>query len=480
MAGAGGGFGFVAILGWALNQDRLISSPGVRSFALSHGLGELWLRAPNRLGFPVLLAMAALAGYGLQSWLDRARPMSGGPALRRVVWFLPALVVFVAFPLVAGSPLGQYAILFAGLLFALPLLLLIGAGRLWLATLLPVLLAVELAAAGLMGQSPSPLGGSAKATPASGLGSAYGTFRTPGIDPAAYLTPGPIGQRLIEARGSYGRYLSFDSRYASGRGWLTHQGRDAWPAYENGRSTLFGVFEIQGPDSPVQLDRYWRLVRALGPRPVYYNTSVIQAITPQVLSLFGVEWLITPTRTPPRVRQSQPVASEGAYTLSRVVDAAPRASVVTQFQLLPPSRALRAVLRPDFDSTATVVMEGTKAPIPGRGSPSGGGTATYRERNPQDVVVRVSARGDGILVVRNPYDTGWKATVDGTPAPVFVADYVMQGVRVPAGDHVVELTYHDDAIGYGLLASGAGWSLLLGSYLVVRFRGRRRTIPEPS
>jgi hypothetical protein len=469
--GRAAAFGLVAAVGWALNQDRLISSPRVRSFALDHGLGELWLRAPNRFSFPVLLAVAALAGYGFQAWLDRARPRSGGPAVRRVVWFVPAVALFVALPLVFGSPLDQYVIFFAGLAFAVPLLLLIGGGRLRLAVLLPVLLAVELTVAGLVGQGPSPLGGSAKATIASGLGSAFGTFRTPGIDPAAYATPGAIGQRLIRARGTYGRYLSFDPRYAGGRGWLTHQSRDAWPAYENGRSTLFDIDEIQGPDSPVQLDRYWRLVRALGPRPVYYNTSAIQKVTAQVLDLFAVEWLIGPTRLGPPIAGADPVTTEGQYTLFRVPDPEPRASVVREVRLVDPGGGLRTVLSERFDSRRMVVLEGPRTGSPTRAG-AGRDASTYRERNPEDVIVDVSSSG-GILVVRNPYDSNWKATIDGKPTPVFVADYVMQGVSVPPGEHVVELTYHDDAIGYGLIASAAAWALLLGSFLWAVRRERR-------
>jgi hypothetical protein len=471
------GFGLVGLLGWALNQDRLISSPRVRSFALDHGLGELWLRAPNRFSFPVLLVVSALAGYGLQAWLDHARPMRWGPAARRVVWFVPALAIFVALPLWAGSPPAHYLILAAGLAFALPLLLAIGTGRAWLVAVLPVMVAVELAVAGLVGQSPSPLGGSAKATPASVLGSAFGTFREPGIDPAAYLTPGPIGRALIDAHDeTYGRYLAFDPRYAGGRGWLTHQNRAAWPAYENGRSTLFGIDEVQGPDSPVQVDRYWQLVRALGPRPVYYNTSVIQTITPQVLGLFGIEFVIGPTSLGMPVEGAQPVGAEGRYTLFRVPDPIPRASVVHGVRVVAPDRALRAVLQDDFDPRTTVVVEAERGGEALQRQP-GSEPAAYRERNPQHVVVNVSTADGGILVVRNPYDRNWKASIDGKPSTVLPVDYVMQGVEVPAGEHTVELTYHDAAIGYGLIVSAVAWAALLAAYMLARGREKRRRVP---
>jgi hypothetical protein len=160
-----------------------------------------------------------------------------------------------------------------------------------------------------------------------------------------------------------------------------------------------------------------------------------------------------------------------------VPDATPRATVVTQYRMLTSDQALRAVLNQDFESASTVILEGTHRLGPVGGS-AGGGSATYRERTPEDVEVRVHAPVGGILVVRNPYDTGWKATVDGKPTSLFVADYVMQGVTVPPGDHVVELSYRDRPIAYGLIVSRLAWAVLAASYLWVRRKGRR-SLPDP-
>ena len=79
----------------------------------------------------------------------------------------------------------------------------------------------------------------------------------------------------------------------------------------------------------------------------------------------------------------------------------------------------------------------------------------------------------GVVVIRNAFDRNWRATVDGRPARVIPADYLMQGVPVPAGRHVVELTYRDSAVGEGLLVSGVAWALLLGAWAVVGRRRRR-------
>jgi uncharacterized membrane protein YfhO len=78
-----------------------------------------------------------------------------------------------------------------------------------------------------------------------------------------------------------------------------------------------------------------------------------------------------------------------------------------------------------------------------------------------------------VVLVRNAYDPNWRATVDGRPVRVLPADYVDQGIPVPAGTHVVDLTYDDRTIGLGLLGSGASLTLLFGVALVIAVRTRR-------
>ena len=77
------------------------------------------------------------------------------------------------------------------------------------------------------------------------------------------------------------------------------------------------------------------------------------------------------------------------------------------------------------------------------------------------------------MLVRNPWDENWHATVDGRPVPLLHADYVMQGVAVPAGTHTVDLYYQDTAIGVGLWISGVAWMLLLVAFVVLRLREAR-------
>lgn len=85
----------------------------------------------------------------------------------------------------------------------------------------------------------------------------------------------------------------------------------------------------------------------------------------------------------------------------------------------------------------------------------------------------VQADRDCFLIVNDNFHRNWSARIDGQPASIFRADYNFRGVRIPAGTHVVELTYRPPYL-YSTVAvallSGAG--LLL---FVARASWRRRS-----
>jgi uncharacterized membrane protein YfhO len=83
-----------------------------------------------------------------------------------------------------------------------------------------------------------------------------------------------------------------------------------------------------------------------------------------------------------------------------------------------------------------------------------------------------------VVLVRNAYDPGWHATVDGHPVAVLAADYVDQGVPVPTGSHTIVLSYDDPAVGYGLVGTALSLVALLGSAAFLRARRKSRTGPN--
>src|SRR5438128_7307180 len=484
-------FAACGFAGWALNQNRLIGSR-LHTLVLHTAVGELWLRDPYRFRYLLIPAFAALGAYGLEAWLDACADGKAAPLRTAGTLAGGALVVFVRLPLVGGAVPGDFRPFAVGVVPALFLLWLVAQRRPWAALALLFVLAVELTGTALAGQAGAPLNGGAEiaqsSAPARGPGPAFATWHTPWIDPASYLTPGAIGRTLMRSAGDGGRYLTFDPAIADRepKGFLYHQSPPNWPAYANGRSVLFGLSEIQGY-SPVQLLRYWTYLRTLDRiAPIYYNAATFQSDGAPVLDLFGVEWVSQPSSeaTPPP--GGAPVATEGDWTLYRINDPSPRASLYSSWRVVPSSSALQAAVDPPSEAVdppthqdRLVYLErppasGGRILQQGQGIPGAGyGPAPYRQLSDEHAQVRVTSGEDGVVLVRNPWDDNWHATVDGRPVPLLHADYVMQGVAVPAGTHTVDLYYQDTAIGVGLWISGVAWMLLLVAFVVLHLREAR-------
>ncbi len=65
------------------------------------------------------------------------------------------------------------------------------------------------------------------------------------------------------------------------------------------------------------------------------------------------------------------------------------------------------------------------------------------------------------------YDHGWKAYIDGKPAPYFRVDWTLRGMRIPAGEHKIEFKFEPDkynqATMLGSISSGIILLLLLAA-----------------
>ncbi len=86
--------------------------------------------------------------------------------------------------------------------------------------------------------------------------------------------------------------------------------------------------------------------------------------------------------------------------------------------------------------------------------------------------MRVNGDGDGLAVVSESFDRDWIARVDGARTKVFPVDGAIMGVVVPAGEHIVELSYRSRGYRLGLalaLCAAAVCFLLL---VPLRRRGR--------
>ena len=91
---------------------------------------------------------------------------------------------------------------------------------------------------------------------------------------------------------------------------------------------------------------------------------------------------------------------------------------------------------------------------------------------PEQVVIDVNTSQAGYLVLTDAYYPGWTATIDGQPAEIERADIMFRAVKVPAGQHRVEMRYQPLSFTLGAVISLGTGVLLIAGWFIARRRNR--------
>ena len=123
-----------------------------------------------------------------------------------------------------------------------------------------------------------------------------------------------------------------------------------------------------------------------------------------------------------------------------------------------------------FDPRGQVIVPPGDVPA-AQAPPAVAGSSRVAVFKADSVRLEVEASRPGYVVLVDTWDAGWKARVDGKPAPILRANLTFRAVHVEAGRHVIEMSYRPVLPLIGLGLSGA-----TAAALVVTLRGRR---PKP-
>ena len=85
-----------------------------------------------------------------------------------------------------------------------------------------------------------------------------------------------------------------------------------------------------------------------------------------------------------------------------------------------------------------------------------GATLVSAQRDPGRSVLRTHAPASDQILIRETWDAGWTARIDGDPVPISTYRDTFMSVSVPAGDHVIQLEYQPVEVIYGLMGSALG------------------------
>jgi hypothetical protein len=97
--------------------------------------------------------------------------------------------------------------------------------------------------------------------------------------------------------------------------------------------------------------------------------------------------------------------------------------------------------------------------------------AAFARDEPEHVRLTVATGHDAYVVLLDLWSAGWRAAVDGQPAPIYQGYGAVRVVPVPAGRHVVDFTYRVP----GLPTAAVVSALATAAGLVILARRARRS-----
>ncbi len=143
-------------------------------------------------------------------------------------------------------------------------------------------------------------------------------------------------------------------------------------------------------------------------------------------------------------------------------DVLPRAFIAHRAQIADDAETLAQMRRVDFDPTQIVFLNAGDPLSPAARAATD--RVTLAEYRAERVVIHAQTDQPGYLILADSFYPGWEATLDGTPAPIYRADYIFRAVRLEPGAHTVVFEFHSRAFALGVGVSAA--TLLLGGAFV--------------
>lgn len=249
--------------------------------------------------------------------------------------------------------------------------------------------------------------------------------------------------------------------------------------YGNNFELPYGLSEAAGYDFPTT--RVAGFLVAFSANSMSFDSARLVAAPTGALDLTGTRFFVATTwnasasRLAAMPSRFHKVLEIGTTRIFENRDAVPLAFFVpgSGAHVLNNEEAQRrGVLAPDFDPRHEVITSETVGEffgVRGIATPS---RVDDMSQEQDEMRFSVVADQDGLLVFDETYYPGWKADVDGRPAPVIRADYAFMAVPLTQGRHVVRFRFAPSLFRAGGLLSSLS-ALLIVSILLFHARDIR-------
>ena len=199
----------------------------------------------------------------------------------------------------------------------------------------------------------------------------------------------------------------------------------------------------------------------------------------RVVKLFDV--VAKPGITDPRqLEEMTAVTNEsGHFALIEFTGALPRAKVFSSWQVKTNDQAILNTLADlNFDPTKTVLISVPAPGLPEMATNENSGSVEYQSYETKHIVLSAKNSVPSVLLLNDKYDPQWTVTVDGKPAQLLRANFMMRGVYLPTvGQHTVDFRFSLPHKPLYVTLAAMALAIVLCAFLAFASRERQNVRP---
>ncbi len=179
-----------------------------------------------------------------------------------------------------------------------------------------------------------------------------------------------------------------------------------------------------------------------------------------VLDMLNTKWFILPGQQGMQIPLENPVAMGNAWFVNDV-----RAVATANEEM----EALSNV-----DPRSTAVVNTTQFALPKYEHDAAESSIRQTSLTSTSVTYETDNDRNALAVFSEIYYPGWRATIDGQPADILRADYVLRALPVPKGKHVIKMTFDPQSVHTTETIAYVALALLLLTFLAaILLQGRK-------
>jgi hypothetical protein len=135
--------------------------------------------------------------------------------------------------------------------------------------------------------------------------------------------------------------------------------------------------------------------------------------------------------------------NDGDLALFEFTGALPRAKVYSSWQVKTNDQTILKTLADlNFDPARTVLISAPAKELPTAATNENSGSVEYQSYQTKHIVLSARTTSPSVLLLNDKFDPQWTVTVDGNPAELLRANFIMRGVYLPtAGEHTVDFRF---------------------------------------